>query len=245
MSDTPRSSSRSVALHTAQDLPWRDSSTGTSGNTGSALAGNPRRVLRNTYALLGLTLAFSALVAGTAMTLKLPAPGLIVTLAGFFGLMFWVNKTAHKAQGLLAVFAFTGFLGYTLGPTLSVVLALPQGSAVVTQALGTTALAFLGLSAVALTTKRDFSFMGSFLMVGTLVAFALSLGAIFFSIPALSLAVCALVVMLMSGMILFETSRIVNGGETNYILATVSLYLSVYNLFSALLALFGMGGRDE
>ncbi len=212
---------------------------------GVSISDSSRKVLRNTYALLGLTLAFSALVAGTAMTLKLPAPGLIVTLAGFFGLMFWVNKTAHKAQGLLAVFAFTGFLGYTLGPTLSVVLALPQGAAVVTQALATTALAFLGLSAVALTTKRDFSFMGRFLMIGSLVAFALSLGAIFFSIPALSLAVCALVVMLMSGMILFETSRIVNGGETNYILATVSLYLSLYNLFSALLALFGMGGRDE
>lgn len=212
---------------------------------GVSLSDSSRKVLRNTYALLGLTLAFSALVAGAAMTLKLPAPGLIVTLAGFFGLMFWVNKTAHKAQGLLAVFAFTGFLGYTLGPTLSMVLALPQGSAVVTQALGTTALAFLGLSAVALTTKRDFSFMGSFLMIGTLVAFALGLGAYFFSIPALSLAVCALVVLLMSGMILFETSRIVNGGETNYILATVGLYLSVYNMFSALLALFGMGGNDD
>ena len=212
---------------------------------GVAISDSSRKVLRNTYALLGLTLAFSALVAGAAMALKLPAPGLIVTLVGFFGLMFWVNKTAHKAQGLLAVFAFTGFLGYTLGPTLSAVLAMPQGSAIVTQALGTTALAFLGLSAVALTTKRDFSFMGSFLMIGCLVAFALSLGAIFFSIPALSLAVCAMVVLLMSGMILFETSRIVHGGETNYVLATVSLYLSLYNLFSALLALFGMGGNDE
>ncbi len=245
MSDTPRNSSRAVALQSAQDLPWRDRGTGPADNTGSALAGNAQRVLRNTYALLGLTLAFSAAVAGTAMALKLPSPGLIITLIGFFGLSFWINKTAHKAQGLLAVFAFTGFLGYTLGPTLSAVLAMPQGASVITQALGTTALAFLGLSAVALTTKRDFSFMGSFLMIGSLVAFALGLGAIFFSIPALSLAVCALVVMLMSGMILFETSRIVNGGETNYILATTSLYLSVYNIFSALLALFGMGGNDE
>ena len=204
--------------------------------SGLSLDDSRRKVLRNTYALLGLTLAFSAAVGGAAMALKLPAPGLIVTLIGFFGLMFWVNKTAHTAQGLLAVFAFTGFLGYSLGPTVGAVLALPHGSAIVTQALGTTALVFLGLSAVALTTKRDFSFMGSFLMIGSLVAFALGLGAIFFSIPALSLAVCALVVLLMSGMILFETSRIVNGGETNYILATTSLYLSVYNLFSALLA---------
>lgn len=204
-----------------------------------------RKVLRNTYGLLGLTLAFSAAVAGVAMSLNLPSPGLILTLAGFFGLMFWVNKTAHSAQGLVAVFAFTGFLGYSLGPTVGAVLALPHGSAIVTQALGTTALVFLGLSAVALTTKRDFSFMGSFLMIGSLVAFALGLGAIFFSIPALSLAVCALVVLLMSGMILFETSRIVNGGETNYILATVGLYLTIYNLFTALLSLFGMGGSDE
>ena len=215
------------------------------GQVSSGLTDSSRKVLRNTYGLLGLTLAFSALVAGVAMALKLPSPGLILTLAGFFGLMFWVNKTAHSAQGLVAVFAFTGFLGYTLGPLLNAVLALPQGPGVVANALGATAVAFLGLSAVALTTKRDFSFMGRFLMVGMLVAFALSLGAYFFELPALSLAVSAMVVLLMCGMILFETQRIVNGGETNYILATVGLYLSIYNLFTALLSLFGLGGGSD
>lgn len=216
---------------------------GTAAST--SLSDSSRRVLRNTYALLGLTLAFSAGMAGLAMALNVPSLGLLVTLAGFFGLSFWVQKTAHKAQGLLAVFAFTGFLGFTMGPLLNAVLNLPHGPAVVTQALGTTAVAFLGLSAIALTTKRDFSFMGSFLMIGCLIAFALGLGAVFFEVPALSLAVSALVVLLMSGMILFETSRIVNGGETNYILATTSLYLSIYNLFSALLSLFGMGGSSD
>jgi modulator of FtsH protease len=204
-----------------------------------------RRVLRNTYALLGLTLAFSAAVAGTAMALKLPSPGLILTLIGFFGLSFLVHRLARSAWGVAAVFALTGFMGYTLGPLLSAVLALPHGAAVITNALGATAVAFLGLSAVALTTKKDFSFMGGFLTVGMLVAFALGLGAIFFEVPALSLAVSGMVVLLMCGMILFETSRIVNGGETNYLLATVSLYVSIYNLFTSLLSLFGLAGGDD
>lgn len=204
-----------------------------------------RRVLRNTYALLGLTLAFSAGVAGLAMSLHLPSPGMLLTLIGFYGLMFLVHKTARSGWGVASVFALTGFMGYTLGPLLSAVLAMPHGAAVITNALGATAAAFIGLSAVALTSKRDFSFMGKFLMVGMLVAIVLSLGAIFFSIPALSLAVSAMVVLLMCGMILFETSRIVHGGETNYLLATVSLYVSVYNLFTSLLMLFGVTGRDE
>lgn len=243
MSDDRFAASRSSRATTAvQPL---DAYTVQAGGSAGALSDSSRKVLRNTYALLGLTLAFSAAMAGTAMALNVPSLGLLVTLVGFFGLSFWVQKTAHKAQGLVAVFAFTGFLGFTLGPTLNAVLALPQGAGIVTQALGATALAFLGLSAVALTTKRDFSFMGSMLMIGCLVAFALGLGAVFFELPALGLAVAAMVVLLMSGMILFETSRIVHGGETNYILATTSLYLSVYNLFSALLALFGIGSNDE
>ncbi len=216
-------------------------------NMADSMARTPasQRVLRNTYALLGMTLAFSAGVAGTAMSLNLPSPGMLLTLAGFFGLMFAVNKLSNSAWGVVAVFALTGFMGYTLGPLLSKVLAMPHGAAVITNALGATAAAFLGLSAIALTSKRDFSFMGGFLMVGTLVAFVLGLGAIFFQIPALSLVVSGLFVLLMSGMILFETSRIVNGGETNYLLATVSLYVSVYNLFTSLLMLFGVGGNDE
>jgi len=212
---------------------------------GLALAANSQRVLRNTYALLALTLAFSAAVAGTAMALKLPHPGLILTLVGFFGLSFLINKTANSGWGVLSVFALTGFMGYTLGPILSSVLSLPNGSAIVTNAMGTTAVAFLGLSAIALTTKRDFSFMGKFLFVGILVAFVLGLGAFFFEMPALSLAVSGMFVLLMSGMILYETSRIVNGGETNYVLATTSLFVSIYNLFVSLLSLFGMGGSND
>jgi modulator of FtsH protease len=202
-------------------------------------------VLRNTYALLGLTLAFSALVAGVAMSLNLPHPGILVTLVGFYGLFFLVNKTANSGKGVLAVFALTGFMGYTLGPTLNAVMSMPGGSATITNALAATAAAFLGLSAIALTTKRDFSFMGKFLMIGMLVAVALGLGAIFFEVPALSLAVSGMVVLLSCGLILFETSRIVNGGETNYVMATVGLFVTIYNLFSSLLMLFGLGGSND
>jgi len=215
------------------------------GNVTTVTPASAQRVLRNTYALLGLTLAFSALVAGLAMSLKLPHPGILVTLVGFYGLFFLVNKTANSGKGVLAVFALTGFMGYTLGPTLNAVMSLPGGSAAITNALGATAAAFLGLSAIALTTKRDFSFMGKFLMIGMLTAMVLGLGAIFFEIPALSLAVSGMVVLLASGMILFETSRIVNGGETNYVMATVGLFVSIYNLFSSLLMLFGLGGGSD
>lgn len=215
------------------------------GDVTTVTPASAQRVLRNTYALLGLTLAFSALIAGVAMTLNLPHPGILVTLAGFYGLFFLVNKTANSGKGVLAVFALTGFMGYTLGPTLNAVMNMPGGSATITNALGATAAAFLGLSAIALTTKRDFSFMGKFLMIGMLVAVALGLGAIFFEVPALSLAVSGLVVLLSCGLILFETSRIVNGGETNYIMATVGLFVTIYNLFSSLLMLFGLGGSND
>ena len=235
MSDDTRLRTQAYAVSTAGQAP----------RAGIGATLGSHRVLRNTYALLGLTLAFSAGVAGTAMSLNLPHPGMLVTLAGFFGLMFLVNKLAHSGWGVLAVFALTGFMGYTLGPMLNAVMALPNGSAVITNALAATAAAFLGLSAFALTTKRDFSFMGKMLFIGTLVAFVLGLGAIFFEIPALSLAVSGMFVLLMSGMILYETSRIVNGGETNYLMATVSLYVSVYNMFTSLLMLFGVGGSDE
>lgn len=205
-----------------------------------------RRVLRNTYALLGLSLAFSAGVAATAMTFQLPSPGLLLTLVGFYGLLFMVHRLSRSAWGVAGVFALTGFMGYTLGPLLSAIAAMPHGTAVITNALAATAAAFLGLSVIAVTTKRDFSFMGQFLFVGMLVALVLSLGAVFFHVPALSLAVAAMVVMLMCGMILFETSRIVNGGETNYVLATVSLFVSIYNLFTQLLMLFGLtSGSDD
>src|SRR5690606_34883594 len=174
------------------------------------------RVVRNTYMLLSLTLAFSALSAGVSMALGLPHPGLILTLVGYFGLLFLTTKFRNSGLGILFVFALTGFMGYTLGPIISAYLSLPNGSQIVMQAMGGTAAIFLGLSAYALTTKKDFSFMGGFLMVGILVAFLAALSAIFFSIPPLSLTVSAAFVLLSCGLILYETSNIIHGGETNY-----------------------------
>ena len=204
-----------------------------------------RRVLRNTYALLSMTLLFSAAVAAFSVAAKLPAPGLVLMLVGSFGLLYAVNKLQNSAWALPAVFALTGFLGYTLGPVLSKSLALPGGAQVVTLALAATGATFLSLSAWVLTSKRDFSFMGGFLFAGMVVALLAGLGALFFQMPALGLAVSAMVALLSAGLILFETSRIVNGGETNYVLATVGLYLSIFNLFTSLLALFGFGGSDD
>ena len=203
------------------------------------------RVLKNTYALLSLTLLWSAGVAATGVALQLPAPGLIVTLAGFFGLLFAIHKTQNSVWALPLVFALTGFMGYTLGPLLTHTLALPGGAQTIVTALVATGATFVALSAYVLTTKRDFSFMGGFLFAGMVVAIMLALGAMFFQMPALALAVSGLVALLSVGLILFETSRIVSGGETNYVLATVGLYVSVFNLFTSLLSLLGFGGGDE
>lgn len=202
------------------------------------------RVIRNTYMLLSLTLAFSALTAGASLALGLPHPGIIITLVGYFGLLFLTTKFRDSGLGILFVFALTGFMGYTLGPILSHYLAMPNGGQVVMQAMGGTAAIFLGLSAYALTSRKDFSFMGGFLMVGILVAFLAGLGAIFFEMPGLSLAVSAMFVLLMSGLILYETSNIIHGGETNYVMATVTLYVSIYNLFTSLLHILGVMNND-
>ena len=208
-----------------------------------ALATN--KVLRNTYSLLSMTLLFSALVAGTSMMLNLPHPGLILTLGGYFGLLYLTSKYKDSAKGLAFVFALTGFMGYTLGPMLNSYLSLPNGGQIVMTAMAGTGIIFLGLSAYALTSRKDFSFMGGFLMVGILVAFLAGLGAFFFEMPGLSLAVSAMFVLLMSGLILYQTSEIINGGETNYIMATVTLYVSIFNLFTSLLHLLGAMGGDE
>ncbi|MSQ92160.1 MAG: Bax inhibitor-1/YccA family protein [Gammaproteobacteria bacterium] len=209
----------------------------------SALATN--KVLRNTYLLLAATLAFSASIAGVAMAYDLPYPGVMLTLLVYFGLLFGVHKTANSAMGLVFVFALTGFLGYTLGPIISLYLkAIPNGHSVVINAFGITAVTFVGLSAYVVRTGRRFTFMGGFLVVGILTAFLLGLGAIFFHMPALSLAVSGMFVLLMAGMILFQTGEIVNGGETNYILATVTLYVTIFNLFTSLLHLLG-AARDD
>jgi modulator of FtsH protease len=204
-----------------------------------------KRVLRNTYALLAMTLLFSAGVAVTTLALKLPAPGLVLTLVGYFGLLFAVHKLQNSGWALPAVFALTGFMGYTLGPLLTHSLALPGGAQTVTLALAATGATFLALSSYVLLTRRDFSFMGGFLFVGMVIALIAALAAVFLQMPALGLAVSAMVALLSAGLILFETSRIVNGGETNYVMATVSLYVSVFNLFTSLLSLFGLGGSND
>jgi modulator of FtsH protease len=202
------------------------------------------KVLRNTYALLAMTLLFSAGVAGAAMALRLPNPGIIVTLVGYFGLLFLTTKLRDSAWGLLSVFGLTGFMGYTLGPIVSHYLSMPNGGQTVMLAMGGTGAVFLGLSAYAVISRKDFSFMGGFLAVGVLVAFLASLAGIFLQIPALSLAISAAFVLLMSGLILYETSNIIHGGETNYIMATVSLFVSIYNLFLSLLQLLGFTSSD-
>lgn len=204
------------------------------------------KVIKNTFALLSMTLLFSAAVAGLSMAMNWPHPGMILTLVGFYGLLFLTTKTANSAWGLLSVFALTGFMGLTIGPIISAYTqAFSNGHELVMLAMGGTGVIFLGLSGYALTTRKDFSFMAGFLMVGVLVAFLAGLGAAIFSIPALSLAVSAMFVLLMSGMILFQVSSMVHGGETNYILATVGLYVSIYNLFLSLLQLLGaFAGED-
>jgi len=214
-------------------------------SSGMSAAISSNAVLRNTYRLLSATLLFSALTAGTSMVLQLPHPGLIITLVGYFGLLFAVSKYRNSGLGLMFVFALTGFMGYTLGPMLNSYLALSNGGQLVMTAMGATGVIFLGLSAYALTSRKDFSFMGSFLMVGILVGFLAGLGAVFFELPALSLAVSAIFVLLMSGLILYETSNIIHGGETNYIMATVSLFVSIFNLFTSLLHLLGFMSSDE
>ena len=211
--------------------------------TESALATN--KVLRNTYMLLSLTLLFSALTAGFAMATNAPPLHWLITLGGYFGLLFVVTRLRNSVWGLLAVFALTGFLGYTLGPILNFYLSLPNGSQVVMTALAGTGAIFLALSGYALTSRKDFSFMGSFLMIGILVAFLAGLGAALFNIPMLSLAVSAMVILLMSGMILWQTSEIIHGGETNYIMATVTLYITIFNLFLNLLQILGIFSGDD
>ncbi|MEJ2095343.1 MAG: Bax inhibitor-1/YccA family protein [Gammaproteobacteria bacterium] len=214
-----------------------------------ALATN--KVLRNTYILLSMTLLFSAVTAGVSMAMNLPHPGLLLTLAGYFGLLFATSRFRNSSVGLVLVFALTGFMGYTLGPILSTYLSMANGAEVVMTAMSGTGAIFLGLSGYALTTRKNFSFsknfsfMGGFLMVGILVAFLAGIAAAFLSVPGLSLAVSAMFILLMSGLILFETSNIIHGGETNYIMATVSLYVSIFNLFTSLLHLLGLMGGDE
>ena len=180
------------------------------------------------------------------MVANIPHPGLVITLVGYFGLLFLVQALRNSVWGIVSVFALTGFMGLTLGPILNLYIShFANGTQLVMTALGGTGAIFVGLSAYALTTRKDFSFMAGFLFAGILVAFLAGIGAAIFALPILSLVVSAMFVLLMSGLILYQTSAMIHGGETNYILATVTLYVSIYNLFTSLLHLLAMfSGRD-
>ncbi len=210
----------------------------------SVLATNS--LIRNTYTLLSMTLLFSAATAGFAMVTQAPMVNIWLVLVGYFGLFFLTNYLRNSAWGLLSVFALTGFMGYTLGPILNAYIShYANGSQLVAYALGSTGAIFLGLSGYALTSRRDFSFMGGFIGAGILIAFIAAIANIFLGIPALGLAVSSMFVLLMSAYILYQTSAMVHGGETNYIMATVGLYVTIYNLFTSLLQLLGVFGGDD
>jgi len=215
---------------------------------GGELATN--KVLKNTYMLLAATLAFAALTGGAAMALNMPPLGFIPFFAIFMGLSFLVNKTANSGWGLVSIFLFTGFLGAQLGPIIGYYLNTPNGAAMVTQAFGLTAFVFIGLSAYVVLTKADMSFLRGFVMTGCLIMLGLCfvyVGMIMFGVTMptpLSLAISGFVVLVMSGLILWQTSEIVHGGQTNYILATTALFMSIYNLLMSLLNIFGIMGDD-
>lgn len=209
----------------------------------SVLATN--KVLRNTYMLLGLTLIFSAMTAGFAMVINAPPLGLL-GFVGMIGLLFLTQATRNSSWGLLSVFLFTGFMGYTLGPLLNFYIAtFSNGTQLIMTSLGATGVIFFALSGYALTTRKDFSYMGGFLFVGVTVAVLFSLANIFLQIPMLMLGISAAFVLISSGLILFQTSMIINGGERNYIMATINLYVALFNLFVSLLNIFSaFSGRD-
>ncbi len=203
------------------------------------------KVLRNTYMLLSLTLLFSAMTAALSVVLAMPPMTYLLSIGGAFVLMWFVlPKTANSGAGLGVVFAITGLMGFALGPLLSAYLSLPNGPQLIMTAMGGTGIIFMGLSAYTLTTKKDFSFMGGFLAVGLFVMLGAMLLNIFLAMPAMSLALSAGIIMLMSGFILYDTSRIIHGGETNYVMATVSLYLNIFNIFVNLLHLLGISSDD-
>ena len=203
------------------------------------------RVLRNTYGLLAITLAFSGLMAFIAQQNHVPYPNVFVVLIGFYGLFFLTNKLRDSAWGLVSTFALTGFMGYLLGPILNRYLGMQGGAEVVSSAFAMTALVFGGLSAYVLITRKDMSFLGGFITAGFFVLLGAVLASMFFQISGLQLAISAGFVLFSSVCILFQTSAIIHGGERNYIMATISLYVSIYNLFISLLQLFGLMGGSR
>ena len=201
------------------------------------------KVLRSTYALLALTLLWSAVTASISVAVGAPHLG-IVTLLVFFGLLFAVHKTANSGWGLVWTFALTGFLGFSLAPLLSAVLSMANGGALVAQSLGITAVAFFGLSFYAVTTKRDFSFLTGFLVVGAIVIVASWIVSMFYWTTLMAQVLAGICILFGAALILWETSAVVRGEETNYIRATVGIYVAIYNIFSSVLLLFGLGGDD-
>ena len=213
-----------------------------SGIQSTALDPAVAKVLRSTYMLLGVTLAFSALMAGVSMAINAPFFGLW-TLLPYFICLWMVEKNKNNASGIAWVFALTGWLGFTLGPILSMYLAV-TGAKPIMMALGSTALVFFGASAYVLTTRKNLSFMTGFLMTGILVAFVASIANYFLQIPALAITVSAVFAFLSAGIIMWQTSAIIHGGERNYISATVTLFVMIYNLFLSLLHIFGVMNDD-
>ncbi|WP_447800829.1 Bax inhibitor-1/YccA family protein [Pseudomonas kilonensis] len=203
------------------------------------------RVLRNTYGLLALTLAFSGVMAYVAQQMRVGYPNIFVVLIGFYGLFFLTNKLRDSAWGLVSAFALTGFMGFLLGPILNLYLRMQGGAEVVSSAFAMTALVFGGLSAYVLISRKDMSFLGGFITAGVFVLLGAMLASFFFQISGLQLAISAGFVLISSCCILYQTSAIIHGGERNYIMATISLYVSIYNLFVSLLQLFGLMGRDD
>ncbi|MCD5995524.1 Bax inhibitor-1/YccA family protein [Pseudomonas sp. CDFA 602] len=203
------------------------------------------RVLRNTYGLLALTLAFSGVMAFVAQQMRVGYPNIFVVLIGFYGLFFLTAKLRDSVWGLVSTFALTGFMGFLLGPILNRYLGMAGGAEVVSSAFAMTALVFGGLSAYVLMTRKDMSFLGGFITAGFFVLLGAVLASMFFQISGLQLAISAGFVLFSSVCILFQTSAIIHGGERNYIMATISLYVSIYNLFISLLQIFGIMSRDD
>jgi modulator of FtsH protease len=204
------------------------------------------KVLKNTYMLLAATLAFSAVTAMISLALAVPAWTYLASVIVSMVLgIFVLPRTANSAAGIGVIFAITGLLGFGLGAILQFYLALPKGPQIIATAFGGTGVIFLALSGYALTSRRDFSFMGGFLFAGMIAVLVAIVANIFFALPALSLAISGAIILLMSGFILWDTSRIINGGETNYILATYGIYLSIFNIFISLLQILGVMGGDE
>ena len=218
------------------------SNSATSGIQATALSPEVTKVLRSTYMLLGTTIAFSAIMAGISIAVDAPLFGLF-TLLPYFFCLWMTEKNKNSSKGLFWVFALTGWLGFTLGPILNMYMAV-KGAEPIVLALGSTALVFFAASAFVLTTRTNLSFMTGFLMTGMLVAFVAAIANVFLQIPLLSLTVSSVFALLSAGIIMWQTSAIIHGGERNYISATVTLFVMIYNLFLSLLQIFGIMGDD-